>query len=171
MAKKASKKPAAAKKAAKRKPPVRPEKAAPNAAKTRKFAERKKELDARRQHLERLEKKLGAIDFALADIEKEILASRNLRSVLVDEDLREKKTLAMHVEKTAARPHDRAFYRRFILRCEDCRNQFERELKVKPLEERLYCPACGRDHTIGVRPSTRIHSIALPKTLKIVGHR
>lgn len=139
------------------------------AAERKKHLSRKKTgLDKRRKKLESLEKKLGKVDKDLAIIEEELSMGPS-ESVLVDQDIEgRRETLALDVEEGEGRPGDRRFYRNFVLRCQECKRQFEREIQVKTVQKRLYCPACGKDHIVGIHPSTRIHNLTFPKSLKLV---
>jgi len=93
------------------------------------------------------------------------------KSVVVDEDLAErKKMLAMEVSHADDSAGGKTFYRNFVLRCGACKRQFENELRLKPVVRVIYCPSCGKDHAVGIHPSTRIHNLILPKSLKFVRH-
>jgi len=139
--------------------------------KKKEFSARKKVLDEKRKHLEDLEKKLGKVDKQLSEIEEELAKAGFLESVVVDEDLKKRsKAVRLDVSIDEKRPQDKRFYRNFVMRCLECKNKFERQVNLETVQKRFYCPACGKDHSLGIHPSTRIHTVSVPKSLKLVKH-
>lgn len=130
-----------------------------------------REPDVRRKSLELLEKRLRKVDGDLTEIEEGLLEAGLSKSTVVDQDIEaRKKTLAMDVSDGVGGGGGKSFYRNFVLRCEACKKQFENEIKIQPISRIIYCPTCGKDHAIGIHPSTRIHHIVFPKSLKLLKH-
>jgi rRNA maturation endonuclease Nob1 len=133
-------------------------------AKKKILAERKKKLTVRKKSLKKLEDRLKIVDRELSLIEKELMSSEGTRSKIVEEDLKmlEGRLLHMDFEKAAApekgESHRKA-YRNFVFKCKKCLNEFDKMIDVPPVKKKVVCPACGRDHTLGVYPSSRFYHV------------
>lgn len=130
----------------------------------------KGEARGKKKHIARIEKRLKNLDRELTSIEKDIRLS--LDSSIVDEDIGTRKLVSMDVSVSN---RDKAknlkrFYKKFVFRCMKCKENFKKEIQLKPVKKKLKCSACGKVHSIGVSPSSRYHSISIPKSLEYVSH-
>lgn len=135
-----------------------------------KIADKKKKLTAKKQRLKKLEQRLRKVDKELALIEKE-LRSGGAKSKIVEADLKrlEKKLLHLEVEESEPKkPEDaRKFYRQFVFKCKKCRGQFGKRINIPPVKKKLVCPACGKDHTLGLYPSSRFYLVFHSKHIEV----
>jgi len=116
-----------------------------------------------------IEKRLKRVHKELNAIERELAKGGPGASKVVaaDWDARAKHSTVLHEERAATRP-SRKFYKNFVLRCQKCLSEFERQIAAQSHEERVFCPKCGRDHMVGVHPASKVHHIRVPNSLKIV---
>lgn len=128
----------------------------------KKLSDRKKKIVARKKKLQLVEKRIRIVDRELALIEKELSSSSDLNSRILDKDLKtvRRRLVDLHVEeKKGAETSPPTFYKKFVFRCKKCSGDFEQNIRVTPLRKKLVCPACGKDHTIGITPSSRFYHV------------
>ena len=131
---------------------------------------KKKKLTARKKNLEKIETRLKRVDKELALIEKELREGRGA-SKLVEADLRKLETRLMHLDLEETQPktidEHKKFYRNFIFKCKTCKGRFDKKINVAPIKKKLVCPACGKDHTMGLTPSSRFYHVQHSKDIEI----
>ncbi|MFH1789207.1 MAG: hypothetical protein ABH834_07485 [Candidatus Altiarchaeota archaeon] len=134
------------------------------------LSEKKKKLTAKKNKLKKLEDRLKKVDKELALIEKE-LRSGGAKSKIVEADLKrlERKLMHLEVEEDEPKtPQDpRRFYRKFVFKCKKCKGQFDKKVNLPTVSKKLVCPACGKDHTLGLYPSSRFYHVSHSKDIEI----
>jgi len=137
--------------------------------------EKKKKLVTRKKNLKKLENRLKNVDKELVIIEKELRTSRNQRSRVVDEDLRNLETKLLHLDVAGPAPEKgeltQSFYRHFVFKCKKCQGEFDRNISISPIQKNLVCPACGKDHSLGLYPSSRFYHVSHSKDIEIKNTR
>ena len=142
----------------------------PKTQKKKALKAKKKKLSARKQNLKKIETRLQRVDKELALIEKELRRGGG-DSKVVEADLRKLESRLMHLDLEETQPkktdEHKKFYRKFVFKCKGCKGQFDKNINVAPIKKKLVCPACGKDHTLGLTPSSRFYHVSNSKHIEI----
>ncbi|GEM_PF-1507141 len=138
----------------------------------KKLAVKKKKLEKKKKKLEKIEQRLKRVDKDLIIIEKELRLGEGLRSKVVDADLKRIETRLMHLDfdniEGLEETDPPKFYRKFVFKCKKCKSGFDKNIKVPPIKKRITCPSCGRDHTLGLYPSSRFYNVEHSQDIVII---
>ncbi len=105
-------------------------------------------------------------DQELRKLQKELTESRN-KSILIEADIRKLRD-KLNFSSLGGKP---GFDRDFIFKCGKCVGEFSHKARITPIDHKVICPKCNKEHIVQIKPILGDYKVKLPKGIKLVDRK
>lgn len=102
---------------------------------------------------------------------RELSKEQDLESRVLDEDLSKQ---WHRIDKDdedrepAGRKNPKAFYSHFVMRCQECKEEFDHGEESRHPADQLICPSCNAAHRVRVDATDHHYDVCFPESIQVV---